>query len=455
MTVSAAYRAGAGQSSERAQAPRSVRGLFQDVPLPVLLLVISFCLPPEVSVEAGPLRLSPCRIILLLSFIPSLAKVAGSPRPLGLVDYFMILHGAWSIIALVVSMGAATAVETGGIYMVETVGAYMLARAHITRLEQIKATARLIVGIITVLCAAAFIESITAVHFIRDMFKAVLGGPGAHDMDQRMGLERAFTSFEHPILFGTFAASGFSMAYYILGEAKLKFHALVRVMLVGLACFFSMSGGPFVALFFQGFLIGWDRITRGISLRWAALAAIFAGIWFMLSLASNRSPVLLFVSYLTFSAQSSYNRVNIWIYGTAEVGRHPIFGIGLNDWIRAPWMSDSMDTFWLLTTVRFGLPSVIFLILVILITGITLNSRRTQSLDFKQATKAWMVTMAGLCLAALTVHFWNALMMEFFFLIGVGAAMAQLPAGTARGAVPQFRQTTHAYPRKERADPWF
>lgn len=424
-----------------------------DVPTPVLLLILSFCLPTEVSLQAGPLRLTPCRVILLVSFVPCLMHLLSCKRPLNGLDGLMLMHGVWAIIALTFSMGAAQAVETGGIYMVETAGAYLLARRYVTKLEHVEAIARLTVTIICILCFAALIESITAVHFLRDIFKAILGGPGAHDMDQRMGLERAFTSFEHPILFGTFAASGFAMAYYILGQSSIQFPALVRLGLVGLACFLSMSGGPFVCLGFQGLLIGWDRVTKGISLRWAALAGIFALIWTMLSLASNRSPVLLFVSYLTFSAQSSYNRVNIWIYGTAEVGRHPLFGIGLNDWIRAPWMSDSMDTFWLLTTVRYGLPATIFLLATMIVIGLALNIRRDQSPRFKAVVKAWMVTMAGLSLGALTVHLWNAIMMQFFFLIGMGAAMTRLPVQQISDQVIQ-RMPTARPKHQQRVEPW-
>ena len=48
-----------------------------------------------------------------------------------------------------------------------------------------------------------------------------------------------------------------------------------------------------------------------------------------------------------------------------EVGRHPVFGIGLNDWTRPWWRAKmaSFDNFWLLQAMRFGLPTLIFLAL--------------------------------------------------------------------------------------------
>ena len=51
------------------------------------------------------------------------------------------------------------------------------------------------------------------------------------------------------------------------------------------------------------------------------------------------------MTYFTFSTTSAYNRIIIFEYGSAEVMRNPIFGIGLGDWIRPVWMSDSMDNF--------------------------------------------------------------------------------------------------------------
>ncbi|MEP1595481.1 MAG: hypothetical protein ABJK20_12925, partial [Halieaceae bacterium] len=163
------------------------------------------------------------------------------------------------------------------------------------------------------------------------------------------------------------------------------------------------------------------KVTKGISLRWSVLMGIFLLMWFAVSLASNRSPIKVFISYLTFSAHSAYNRILIWEYGSAEVGRNPLFGIGFGDWIRAPWMSDSMDNFWLLTAVRYGLPALVFLVAAIVILAIRQAKMNARHRDLNRHRMAWLAIIIGLSVSGITVHFWNALFAYFFFLVGTGA----------------------------------
>ena len=115
------------------------------------------------------------------------------------------------------------------------------------------------------------------------------------------------------------------------------------------------------------------------------------------------------------------NRILIFEYGTAEVARHPIFGIGLGEWERPPWMSDSMDNFWLATAVRYGLPALLFLLALLFGLVWSVGQRKNLPPDWKRARHAWAFTLFGITVAAATVHLWNALFVLFFFLLGSGA----------------------------------
>lgn len=391
---------------------------------PVIILVLSFAFPPEVSISLGSLRLSPYRITLIIMLLPALNVLFQNRKaPVGLVDCLMAGHGIWAALSLMLTMGVTEGVESGGIYFIETFGAYLLARAYVQTYEDFIAVVRLVFTMVAALLAFAVIESFSGEHILRMPFKAIFGGGGPHVIEPRLGLTRAFTSFEHPILFGVFSASAFASTYFILCDAKLNVSSIRRMAAVVMATFFSLSGGPFTALALQMGLIGWDRITTGIANRWSILLGIVGMAWFVLTMLSNRSPILVFISYLTFSANSAYNRVHIWNYGTAEVGRHPMIGIGLNDWIRAPWMSSSMDNFWLLTTVRYGLPALIFLATAVWFVGWKQAQGSKSDWKLKNARKAWIITTLSFVLAGLTVHFWNALMVHFFFLVGCGMAL--------------------------------
>jgi hypothetical protein len=173
----------------------------------------------------------------------------------------------------------------------------------------------------------------------------------------------------------------------------------------------------------QIFVAGWDRALQFVG-RWRLLFTLMGLTYVGIDLFSNRTPFHVFVSYFTFSAHSAYNRINIWIYGTAEVARHPIFGIGLGDWIRAPWMSDSMDNFWLLITVRYGVPALLFLLATVFGLVIAAGLRKNLPLEWRHARHAWAFTLFGISVAAATVHLWNALFVLFMFLVGSGAWMA-------------------------------
>lgn len=413
---------------------------------PVVILVISFAFPPEVSISLGSLRLSPYRITLIAMLVPALNMLLQNRKaPAGIVDILMASHGIWAALSLMLTMGVAEGIESGGIYFIETFGAYLLARAYVQTYDDFVAVVRLVFTMAATLLAFAVIESFSGEHILRMPFKAIFGGAGPHVIEPRLGLTRAFTSFEHPILFGVFSASAFASTYFILCDAKINISTIKRMGAVVTATFFSLSGGPFTALALQMGLIGWDRITTGVANRWSILLGIMGMAWFVLTMLSNRSPVLVFISYLTFSANSAYNRVHIWNYGTAEVGRHPMIGIGLNDWIRAPWMSSSMDNFWLLTTVRYGLPALIFLAAAVWLVGWKQAQGSKSDLKLKNARKAWIITTLSFVLAGLTVHFWNALMVHFFFLIGCGLALT-----VARQNLPavQTQQTSFLQPRE-------
>jgi hypothetical protein len=218
---------------------------------------------------------------------------------------------------------------------------------------------------------------------------------------------------------------------------------MAQVLGVGLATFLSASGGPYLVLMMQGFVAAWERLFRGIRGRWLMLMGLFALVYLGIDLFSNRTPFHVFVTYFTFSTQSAYNRILLFDYGTAEVMRHPFLGIGLGDWTRPVWMSDSMDNFWLLIAMRYGLPA--WAMLVGLVLGLVVTAARRQGLPetWRRARHAWAFTLFGIAVAAATVHLWNALFVLFLFLIGAGAWLADAPLPERRkgiGAAPLLRR---------------
>ena len=406
-----------------------VRNPFKYLAWPVSLLMILLLMPPETSVSLGALRLSPYRLLLMVGVLMALARLmSGRCGRLIPTDWLVFAHCLWVLVSLFKYGGVITALESGGIYGVEATGAYLLARVYIRSAVDYQAMIKLHLLLVIALAIAAIPESLTGVHYIRDAFRMVLGGSPPHFMDPRLGLERAFGPFEHPILMGVFCASALSGAILVLGKGKVSLGNIKRAGLVGIAAMTTVSGGPIVAYVLQAGLLGWEYVTRAIRGRWQIALAGFAFVYVAIDMLSNRTPILVFVQYLTFSPHSAYNRVNIWNYGTAEIARHPIMGIGLAEWERASWMSPSVDNFWLLTAMRYGLPALILLLAALGALMWSLCRKQTSDPVYQRCRLAWAITLISLSVVGLTVHFWNAIFVMFFFLIGSGAWMATVPS---------------------------
>lgn len=393
------------------------------LPIAVGFFFMAMMLPTAVSLNLGGLRLSAYRIVLIVMIVPMMVQLLSGQRGrINLFDMLLFAHCSWALLALIKWAGLAQGIETGGIYIVECAGAYLLGRIYIRSSDDFTAMSRAYVSIVLATLVFTVPEALTGIHILHDGISSAVGGPRAPFIEPRMGLERTFGPFDHPILYGVFCASSFSLAYFVLAQRQLmKFGNLTKIAGVVLATFMSASGGPYLVLMMQGFVASWERVLGKIQGRWAALFSLFAAAYVAIDLFSTRTPFHVFVTYFTFSKQSAYNRILIFEYGTAEVARHPIFGIGLGQWERPPWMSDSMDNFWLATAVRYGLPALLFLLALLFGLVWSVGQRKNLPPDWKRARHAWAFTLFGITVAAATVHLWNALFVLFFFLLGSGA----------------------------------
>jgi hypothetical protein len=411
------------------------------VPLIVALFFFCIMLPTAVSVNLGGLRLSAYRIVLILWFLPMLVRLlSGRSGQMNVFDMILGLHCAWAIVAMIKWGGLAQGIESGGIYVIECAGAYLLGRLYIRSCEDFEAMAQAYVGMVVGMLIFTVPEAITAVHILHDGISSVVGGPRAPFIEQRMGLERTFGPFDHPILYGVFSASAFSLAYFVVSERRFSnYRGMAKVAGVSLATLMSASGGPYVVLLMQGFVAAWERALSRVPGRWAALFTLFGLAYLAIDLLSTKTPFHVFVNNFTFSKQSAYNRILIWEYGTAEVARHPVFGIGLGDWKRPSWMSDSMDNFWLVISVRYGLPALV--LLLVLLIGLVVAAGRRKGLpdDWRRARHAWAFTLFGISVAAATVHLWNALFVLFLFLLGSGAWLTDGRLGAPASKAKQLR----------------
>jgi hypothetical protein len=246
--------------------------------------------------------------------------------------------------------------------------------------------------------------------------------PAPGSSEARFGLSRAQTVFEHPILFGVVCSSAFALSFYVWKAGSSALGRLVTGM-IALATFTSLSSGALLSLVVQSILIIWDKVTAGLPRRWLLLATLILIAYCTAGAISNRSAVEVFISYLTFNADTSYMRVHIWNYGTQSVMRNPIFGTGLNEWAHPAWMPGSIDNFWLVNSVRYGIPGFLFLIGGFLSLCLGLGRLKNLPDEVAQCRKGLIIVLSGLAVASCTVHLWNATYVLLIFLLGSGTWM--------------------------------
>lgn len=392
------------------------------LPRPVLAYMICVVLP--VRFMAGPLQITTLRLFMLAMLVPLLIHLARTRRfrPTA-TDICLVLFVLWVGVSMSVNTPA-QAVEHTGITALELLGGYVLARICIKTPDQFYALIKTLTLLILICMPLALFETVTGRPPIIELIRAIpaLSSVEIINIAPRLGLERVQAVFAHPIHFGLFCSTAVSLLF--VGMSR---HLSLTLRTTGLACitataFLALSSGAFLSVLIQLFLIGWGTVFAGLKRKWLVLLAVCAVAYLYVDLVSNRSPMRVFFSYATFSAHNAYWRSLIFEWGMVNVWTNPIFGIGLNDWVRPHFMySGSMDNFWLAGAVRYGIPGFALLAAGWIMGLVRVARSNTPEPHLRTA---WLICMVGLSFTLATVHVWTAVYSFVFFLFGAGQWLA-------------------------------
>lgn len=403
---------------------------------PVFLFLLSLAIPWIIAI--GPLRLSAYRLVLVAMIVPCIAMwMGGKAGRIRLPDIAFLVYCLWCFISIVTVHGTAFALEPAGIIFIETMGAYLLARCFIRSADDFHAMVQLLYRMVLLLAPFALFEAYTGRNVLLEVFSTV--APTSPDiyMEPRWGLRRVHAVFEHPILFGVIASSIFALTHLVLGYGKSLHRRWLSTGIVGLTAFMSLSAGPITALTAQGLLLGWNWVLRNVRQRWKILTGFFALAFVAAELLTNRSLPVIFISYFAFDEESAFVRIAIWRYGSQSVMNHPLVGIGFNEWARPPWMTSSIDMFWIIDAIRHGI--IAELAIMGAFFGVFLGVAFKQGLDERISAyrTGFLIALTGFFLVGWTVYFWNAAYVLFIFLIGSGVWMMDVDVGTPSARQPQ------------------
>lgn len=393
-----------------------------------LLILFVLTLLTPVAFEMVGTRLSPNRLFLLASIVPfAIRIVSGQIGRFTLVDLFFLLHGVWIFVALIAVEGVSR-IPFAGITAVELVGGYFVGRALVTNAAGYRRLFTIVLVALICLLPFAVYESFTGKMLIPDLLRPVFETPyRGRSAYGRMGLERVYGVFSHPILWGLFCA--LTLANFV-ALARGNVGKIVFAMIFTLyTTFLSLSAAPLIAYGLQVGLLTWGWIMGG---KWKILLIGSAVGYVLIDLLSDRTPVTILIETLTFNPATGYTRIAIFDAGWAAVKGSPLFGIGFNDWSRPHWLTSSVDNFWLLTAMRYGMVGVGFFILAVLAHFWLLARARIIDPDTAAIRVGHAIALAGVSFTLGTVHIWDTVSVFVMFYIGAGAWMyAFEPTGIA------------------------
>lgn len=415
-----------GGSSPAAPVPAGASppaGSAAPLPLPAGLLCLALVLPTELSLSAGPLRLSPYRMVLLVAFLPALlAWCSGRVGRALPADLAVAFFGAWGTAALAVNHGGGTALESGGILLLESFGAYLVGRTAIRGLQDFDALLRRLALLALLLLPLLLAESLSGVRLVHSVAGAALGGAPAITVEPRFGLARAFGPFDHPILAGVFCATLVALGWAAGRDTPAGRRLARAAAAAGGACA-SLSSAALMAAGLQLALMGYRTALRAVRARWGLLLAVALAAYAAVSVFSSRSGLQALLWYLALDRSTASYRLLIWEHGSANVAARPWFGLGFQDWERPEWMSPSVDSFWLLTAMTYGLPAVAALAAAVVSALRRAGRHGHGEAHGARLRRAWVFALLALAFCGFTVHYWNNVFVLLFFLLGAGAWM--------------------------------
>ncbi len=415
---------------------------------PVWLYLLAVVIP--VGFWAGPLYMTNLRLLLLVMTVPLMVKVLlGHYGRVFAPDILFVCHILWAAVAIGVNNPDQVVQQIGSVG-IEFLGGYAVGRAYIRTQEDFIALCRAL--IVIVLCTLPFSlhETFTGRPLIVEYLNKI---PGMRTVDVvtiegRLGLERVQSAFAHPIHYGLFCSVAFSLCFVALKGMLGNMRRTVTAFLVAFCGFLALSSGALTAIAFQFALIIWAAMFSNFKGRWWLLVGIFAFGYVVVDLLSNRSPIKVFMSYATFSAHNAYWRAQIFEWGVANVlGSSvkgiigsPIVGIGLNDWIRPHYMySGSMDNFWLVMAVRYGVPGLLMLAVGYIIIIAKIMRRNFEGNErLTLIRRAWVFTFLGLTFTLCTVHVWTNIYSFIFFMFGAGVWLVTVNPEEDDGPKPDY-----------------
>lgn len=432
-----------------ATAPVATRqGTDHDDPnLPIYAVITLLLLTFPLSFQIGTLLLTGSRVMLLiLTPVLLIGLLAGRYGAIRRTDILFALFFIWFALAVLIHTPGRFVTYAGSNFLIMA-GAYLTGRCAVRGPRAFRQLIWLYGGLVLLSLPFALYEMTTSEMPIPRLLDHIPGVQGSPDLDYpaRNALERVQFTFVHPIHYGLFCCYIFAMVAVGLRGSLPSAVRWPWALAIALCCFTSGSSGPFAGILIAVMLIFYGALSGG---RWTLLIWSSGILYALLEVLSNRPAYYVIVEKLAFNPGTAYGRRLILEAGLAQAMRTPLFGTSAKLPL-PPWMTGSLDNYWLLLAVAYGIPAFVFLFGAYVHTLVqACRSDLSATPVLAALRQGWVIGLLGSMFALATVAIWSELLSLTFLILGSGQWLLTLrtcPADavadpvTARTGLPYSR----------------
>lgn len=389
--------------------------------LAIPLLLMGIVLPSSLQVLIAGAKLTPTRIGLIVLLLPAFARLLQPTRRLLLSDG---LAGTLAL-AMVGAAGYAAGPQSAVSAVAEAldfVGAYFVARAFVLEPPAVQQLVRLLKAFTVIAICVAVADVLTGHWIVREAMAALMPQPetfvddGTSSADGvRAGLRRAISTFDHPILYGVFCSLAAAIGLFSTTSTVKRFSWACLCLFGGLL---SLSSAAVMGMALVMSSYAYDRLLFRYSWRWPLLwTGAVTSVVAIIAVTNN--PLSWLLSHATLEPQTGFYRLMIWDAVSAQVWQSPLTGAGFVTF--GYYLLDrTVDSVWLVTSLHYGIPVTILLIVLNLSAVLPVSGHRPTDIQ-RGFTIACMVFL----FTGLTVHFWNYMWTFWGVCIGVRASLRE------------------------------
>ena len=399
------------------------------------LALVGLILPAwEAQFSIADAKFTAGRLGIALLFIPALIILSQRAWRMLACDILAFLFAVW--IPVAASYSDVNSLSSAGAESMEFAFSYIAGRALFFQPAALDSFIRVMKLLTIAVIFFAVVENISGRSIAHEVAGAIFGTSPLSTVFRGSTI-RAASTFDHPILFGVFCA--LAGAILLFRETGTLRRALILSLCLG-GCILSQSSAALMCFVLMLSACAYDSLLRAVSARWAIFWAVFgAGICASFLLAEH--PIGWLISHLTLDPVSGYFRMLIWDAALDRISQKPWTGYALQPFDQNI-LDTTIDSVWLVVTLRFGIPAGLLLLLTNLAAiwpmRRTNRVRHANSFDARMSL-AFTIVLLMFMFAGITVHFWNFMWMFWGLCIGIRASLREraLGSGTITGPVKE------------------